>query len=215
MKYGQCTNENCKNYGKTVELQDWWDLICQVEECGAELKEIQQGTRWELKKYLLMPILLLVVGYGVFTVIQGLNKESQLTNPSVVDDALGFSISDDTTSLSIVNGTSDNVDEPSPSTFEPLAFPELEGYLKKVASPDLSESEISEYVRRVLALCANPNIEVKLVSRTGVVTERLSISDFLDRLQLIQEDDFKVEQALPVEGGNKVVSLVIQESNIG
>ena len=188
MKYGKCTNIDCEKYGETIELQDWEDMICQNEDCGLELIEAPAANGGHsVKKYIVLAAAVLGVGLGGFGVFK-----------------LGSGGS----------GTGGNSGRDSVvAKVDP--FVNLSSYLKQVASPDLSEEDANRYKQDVLAMCANPNIEVRLLNREGVITERVTITVFLDRLWLLKKDDFEVQHIYPNDAGNKIATLEILEKNVG
>ena len=192
MKSGKCTNIDCQKFGEMVELQDWEDMICQEEDCGQELMEVAEKPPVNIKNIAMIAAAVLGIGLLGFGGYQWLGTGSTELPP---------------------NGGATTTGGGESGRHE--AFASIEGLLKMVASPDLTEREIDAYVEDVLSLCDNPNIEVRLVNIEGIVTEKLPIHLFLDRLRVLQEDNFQVKTIYPTKQGDKMATLEIIETNVG
>jgi hypothetical protein len=193
MKSGKCTNIDCEKFGETIELQEWEDMICQEEECGQELMEVADSGGGGVKKYAVIAAVVMALG------LAGFGGYTWLGSSDVGEEEI--------------------VDTP-PESDEPLgsdtgAFASIEDLMKQVASPDHSDREVDGYIEEVLAMCDNPNIEVRLVNLEGIVTEKLPVHLFLDRLRVLQEANFEVKTIYPTTRGDKVATLEIIETNVG
>lgn len=202
MKYGRCTNRECDNYDEEIELQDWWPDTCQ--RCKSALKIGTPPKKSGLAHYLIPATILtalLLIGFAVTRWIDG-NATQDNSELEQVEEQRGIS-------PLAKPGISEAAELPA----DP--FSELESFLKLVASPSSTERQADQYVDKVLSMCASPGIEVRFVSNQGTVTERITISDFLDQLRLLQEDNFKVSKVFPTSAGDKIATIEIQETNIG
>ena len=198
MKYGRCTNTGCDEYGKDVELQDWWPFRC--EKCESDLSETAKPPSFDLKRYLLLGGLIVVLFVGVAGAYNWFSSRS--------DRSQGLSGEEQ------VDSSSSKPVIPKEAEASAIAA-ELDALLKIVASPSSTENEIDLHVSKVLSMCANPNIEVRFLSNQGTVTGRSTISKYMDQLRLLQESTFKVTKVYALDESGKISTIEVLETNIG